>query len=141
MGAEQRSTETTTGALLMGVRLYNPETGRFLSTDPVFGGSRNAYESAGANPVNHLDLDGRWYKRTSSASRSATPENWSTRRPDWPSTRRARTLKPWPSRPRRVSTARRTPPRRSSCTGWRCAVTCCSPGSATANWSPRRPPN
>ncbi|KUL44060.1 RHS repeat-associated core domain-containing protein [Streptomyces regalis] len=63
LGAEQRSAETATGALLMGVRLYNPETGRFLSTDPAFGGSRNAYEYAGANPVNHLDLDGRWYKK------------------------------------------------------------------------------
>ena len=24
----------------MGVRLYNPESGRFLTTDPVYGGNR-----------------------------------------------------------------------------------------------------
>ncbi|MFD6324720.1 RHS repeat-associated core domain-containing protein [Streptomyces sp. NPDC058442] len=58
LGSHQRSSETPSGALLMGVRVYNPETGRFLSTDPVYGGSRNAYEYAAANPVTNLDLDG-----------------------------------------------------------------------------------
>lgn len=40
LGSRQRSDETLTGALLLGVRLYDPTTGRFLSTDPVPGGVR-----------------------------------------------------------------------------------------------------
>ncbi|MFE4415748.1 DNRLRE domain-containing protein [Streptomyces sp. NPDC056821] len=59
LGAKQRSTETITGLTLMGVRLYNPTTGRFLSVDPVPGGSANAYEYCNGDPINHFDLDGR----------------------------------------------------------------------------------
>jgi RHS repeat-associated protein len=57
-GAQQRSAETPTGLILMGVRLYNPATGRFLSTDPVVGGSCNAYDYACADPQNSSDLTG-----------------------------------------------------------------------------------
>ncbi|MFF2778861.1 DNRLRE domain-containing protein [Streptomyces sp. NPDC058052] len=60
LGGKQRSTETLTGLTLMGVRLYNAATGRFLSTDPVYGGSANSYEYTYADPVNKYDLDGRW---------------------------------------------------------------------------------
>jgi RHS repeat-associated protein len=60
LGGKQRSSETVTGATLMGVRLYDPTTGRFLSTDPVSGGNANAYEYCDADPVNAFDLDGRW---------------------------------------------------------------------------------
>jgi RHS repeat-associated protein len=63
LGAKQRSTETLTGLTLMGVRLYNPATGRFLSTDPVQGGSANAYEYAYADPRNKYDLNGKWSLR------------------------------------------------------------------------------
>nr|WP_037732487.1 DNRLRE domain-containing protein [Streptomyces megasporus] len=65
LGAKQRSTETLTGLTLMGVRLYNPTTGRFLSVDPVYGGGDNAYAYPG-DPVNEYDLDGkRWsWKKT-----------------------------------------------------------------------------
>ncbi|WP_051716424.1 DNRLRE domain-containing protein, partial [Streptomyces bikiniensis] len=60
LGAKQRSAETLTGLTLMGVRLYNPRTGRFLSTDPVHGGGDNRYGYPG-DPVNQYDLDGkRW---------------------------------------------------------------------------------
>ncbi|MFJ4873336.1 DNRLRE domain-containing protein [Streptomyces sp. NPDC088757] len=60
LGAKQRSTETLTGLTLMGVRLYNPTTGRFLSLDPVYGGNANAYEYVTADPLNRYDLDGKW---------------------------------------------------------------------------------
>ncbi|MFE9468944.1 RHS repeat-associated core domain-containing protein [Streptomyces virginiae] len=67
LGGHQRSGETPSGLTLMGARLYNPSTGRFLSSDPVYGGSANAYEYANADPVNQRDLDGRvstsWRKK------------------------------------------------------------------------------
>ncbi|MCQ0002537.1 hypothetical protein LUX00_19470 [Streptomyces sudanensis] len=68
LGAKQRSTETLTGLTLMGVRLYNPTTGRFLSMDPVHGGGDNRYGYPG-DPVNQYDLDGKrwrwgWKKRS-----------------------------------------------------------------------------
>ncbi|MES9602428.1 MULTISPECIES: DNRLRE domain-containing protein [Actinomadura] len=64
LGGYQRSSETLTGVSLMGVRLYDPNTGRFLQTDPVHGGNENAYEYCTADPVNCTDLDGRisWRK-------------------------------------------------------------------------------
>ncbi|MFG3552358.1 RHS repeat-associated core domain-containing protein [Streptomyces sp. NPDC047725] len=40
------------------MRLYNPATGRFLSADPVPGGSCDAYDYACADPVNSDDLTG-----------------------------------------------------------------------------------
>ncbi|MFE2425797.1 DNRLRE domain-containing protein [Streptomyces sp. NPDC059373] len=63
LGSKQRSSETVTGATLMGVRLYDPTTGRFLSIDPVPGGSANAYDYVDASPLNQFDLEGRcvWY--------------------------------------------------------------------------------
>jgi hypothetical protein len=42
----------------MGLRLYNAATGRFLQTDPINGGSCNAYEYACGNPVTGSDLTG-----------------------------------------------------------------------------------
>jgi hypothetical protein len=43
----------------MGVRLFSPVTGRFLSPDPVYGGNANSYEYCTGDPVNCTDLDGR----------------------------------------------------------------------------------
>jgi len=64
LGAHQRAQDTPGGITLMGVRLYNPSLGRFLSVDPVDGGSCNAYEYACGDPVNNVDLDGKaWWKR------------------------------------------------------------------------------
>ncbi|MCX5214373.1 DNRLRE domain-containing protein [Kitasatospora sp. NBC_00240] len=59
LGAQQRSAEAQDGIVLMGVRLYSTSTGRFLSVDPVTGGSANAYEYNYADPINRYDLDGR----------------------------------------------------------------------------------
>ncbi|MET7737964.1 DNRLRE domain-containing protein [Streptomyces sp. NPDC005402] len=61
LGVRQRSGETITGDMLMGIRLYDPTTGRFLSVDPVFGGGDNRYGYPG-DPVNKNDLDGRKWK-------------------------------------------------------------------------------
>lgn len=58
LGAHQRDGGSAVGGLTqMGLRLYNPATGRFLSVDPVlFGGvTRYAYPP---DPVNALDLSG-----------------------------------------------------------------------------------
>lgn len=62
LGNAQRSAANTGGFITMGVRTYNPATGRFLSVDPVPGGSATNYDYAGQNPVTNLDLDGRKYK-------------------------------------------------------------------------------
>ncbi|NEE43431.1 hypothetical protein G3M55_02270, partial [Streptomyces sp. SID8455] len=58
LGGLQRSSDTAGGMTLMGVRLYSSDTGRFLSTDPVSGGSCSAYDYACADPVNKSDLSG-----------------------------------------------------------------------------------
>ncbi|MCK9922052.1 hypothetical protein MXD61_09175 [Frankia sp. AgPm24] len=60
LGAKERSHDTLSGVILMGARLYNPTTGRFLQTDPVPGGSDNPYDYAHQDPYNGLDLDGRF---------------------------------------------------------------------------------
>ncbi|MGW0435028.1 DNRLRE domain-containing protein [Micromonospora sp. NPDC003197] len=59
LGAEQRAADTPAGIVLMGVRLYNPTTGRFLQTDPVYGGNANPYDYCSGDPINCFDLDGR----------------------------------------------------------------------------------
>jgi len=59
LGSKRRSADALAGLVLMGVRLYNPATGLFLSVDPVSGGNDNAYAYPN-DPVNDFDLDGRW---------------------------------------------------------------------------------
>jgi len=58
LGAKNRRTELPSGVIQMGVRSYVPALGRFLSPDPVPGGSANAYEYAAGDPVNNFDLTG-----------------------------------------------------------------------------------
>lgn len=58
LGSYQRSAATVTGDIVMGVRLYDRALGRFLTVDPVYGGSCNAYEYVCGNPVSGLDLGG-----------------------------------------------------------------------------------
>jgi RHS repeat-associated protein len=57
LGTKERATDTS-GLLLMGARLYNPTTGTFTSTDPVYGGNTTAYAYP-QDPVNVNDIDGR----------------------------------------------------------------------------------
>ncbi|HWM63696.1 MAG TPA: RHS repeat-associated core domain-containing protein [Solirubrobacterales bacterium] len=58
LGSKARRTELPSGVIQMGVRSYVPALGRFLTRDPVFGGSANAYEYASGDPVNNIDLAG-----------------------------------------------------------------------------------
>ncbi|MFJ6725699.1 DNRLRE domain-containing protein [Streptomyces sp. NPDC091281] len=67
LGTAQRSADSTTGAVLMGQRLYDPTLGRFLSVDPVAGGNDDAYVYP-ADPVNRLDLNGRATRKPASLS-------------------------------------------------------------------------
>ncbi len=58
LGGKQRRTELKSGVIQMGVRSYVPQLGRFLSPDPVFGGSANPYDYANQDPINNFDLTG-----------------------------------------------------------------------------------
>ena len=60
LGTYQRAADASSGIMLMGVRLYNTVTGRFLQVDPVAGGSCGRYEYTCADPGNKTDLDGKW---------------------------------------------------------------------------------
>jgi RHS repeat-associated protein len=58
LGGKSRRTELPSGVIQMGVRSYVPALGRFLTPDPVPGGSANAYDYADQDPVNNFDLTG-----------------------------------------------------------------------------------
>jgi len=58
LGGYQRSTELPSGIVAMGARSYVPQLGRFLQTDPVAGGSANAYAYGFGDPVNSSDPSG-----------------------------------------------------------------------------------
>ncbi len=80
LGAKQRSTETLTGLTLMGVRLYNPNSGRFLSLDPVYGGNANAYDYVHGDPLNRFDLDGKFsWKKKWKTFRTKSWKKWTRR--------------------------------------------------------------
>ncbi len=58
LGGKSRRTELSSGVIQMGARSYIPELGRFLTPDPIPGGSANAYDYADQDPLNNLDLGG-----------------------------------------------------------------------------------
>ena len=59
VGTAMRSSANQGGLIQMGARMYNPATGRFLTTDPVPGGTPNPYTYP-PDPVNMYDLAGSW---------------------------------------------------------------------------------
>jgi RHS repeat-associated protein len=60
LGADGLRTELAQGisTVAMGARSYLPQTGRFLQTDPVPGGSANAYAYTYGDPINSSDPSG-----------------------------------------------------------------------------------
>jgi RHS repeat-associated protein len=58
LGGKSRRTELSSGVIQMGARSYIPQLGRFLTPDPIPGGSANAYDYADQDPVNMFDLGG-----------------------------------------------------------------------------------
>ena len=58
LGGKQRRTELPSGVVQMGARSYVPSLGRFLTPDPIFGGSANPYDYASQDPINAFDLEG-----------------------------------------------------------------------------------
>lgn len=58
LGGKQRRTELPSGVIQMGARSYVPSLGRFLTPDPILGGSANPYDYANQDPINNFDLDG-----------------------------------------------------------------------------------
>ncbi len=57
LGAHQRSGDSQAGFVLMGARLYNSTTGRFLSRDPIQGGNETSFTYP-QDPINRMDLTG-----------------------------------------------------------------------------------
>ena len=57
-GRWNKQYDTADSLILMGARPYDPTTGRFLSVDPLPGGSLNNYDYAGQDPINNYDLSG-----------------------------------------------------------------------------------
>jgi RHS repeat-associated protein len=61
LGSYARLHISQTGLDLLGARYYNPHLGRFLSKDPIEGGSANAYEYGGGDPINKVDPKGTYF--------------------------------------------------------------------------------
>ncbi len=56
-----REIDWATGLMYFRARWYNPETGRWLSKDPIgISGGLNLYEAFGSSPVNYRDPSGLW---------------------------------------------------------------------------------
>jgi RHS repeat-associated protein len=59
LGRWDKKLDTLSSLIEMGVRPYDPSLGRFLSVDPVDGGSLNLYDYADQDSINAYDLSGK----------------------------------------------------------------------------------
>ncbi len=62
LGSYKRLHLPQTGLDLLGARFYHPGLGRFLTKDPIPGGSANAYEYAAGDPINRADPSGTFFR-------------------------------------------------------------------------------
>jgi RHS repeat-associated protein len=58
VGGYDKQLDTTSNLIQMGARPYDPTLGRFLTVDPIDGGSLNNYDYADQDPINGYDLTG-----------------------------------------------------------------------------------
>ena len=80
LGGRERATPAGTfGLTLMGARLYNPVTGRFTTTDPVYGGNPNTYTYP-TDPINMTDLTGQWRAKKWRTTRWERIRGWAGRK-------------------------------------------------------------
>lgn len=70
LGGKSRRTELSSGVIQMGARSYVPALGRFLTPDPIPGGSANPYDYANQDPVNAFDLEGTCSTKTCAAAKA-----------------------------------------------------------------------
>ena len=61
-GRWDKKLDSSSSLIELGARQYDPALGRFLSLDPIEGGSLTGYDYAGQDPIGNFDLTGECYR-------------------------------------------------------------------------------